>query len=32
MDTLLDAIDQRELPGPALDLPDAERDQDGDGG
>lgn len=27
MNALLDAIDQRQLPGAALDLPDAERDQ-----
>ena len=27
MDALLDTVDQRQLPGPALDLPDAECDQ-----
>ena len=29
---LLDAVDQSKLPGAALDLPDAERDQNNEGG
>ena len=31
MSALLDALDQRQLPGAALDLPDAERDQGREG-
>ncbi len=32
MDALLDAVDQCELPGAAFDLPDAESDQEDEGG
>lgn len=32
MNALLDAVDQRELPGAPLDLPDAEGDQNNEGG
>ena len=32
MNALLDAVDQRQLPGAAFDLPDAEGDQESEGG
>ena len=32
MNALLDAVDQRKFPGAALDLPDAEGDQDNESG
>ena len=32
MDALLDAVDQGKLPGAAFDLPDAEGDQNNEGG